>query len=159
MRHFRLCTNLSCSVEAAWEAVQRRTLLEHVTHPLLKFMPLALDALPERFQKDTYQMKLYLFGFLPIGHHTIRVVTLDPLQHNLYTEESGTLIKTWSHRITLHTDAEGRTMYSDALSLDAGRFTLILEGFAKVFYHYRQARWRALARTLDLMWRQADVRA
>lgn len=123
MRHFELRTNLSCSVEAAWEAVQRRTLLEHVTHPLLKIMPLGLEPLPDRFQEDSYPLKLPLFGFVALGRHTIRVMRLDLVQRELYTEESGTLIKTWNHLITLYTDAEGRTVYSDALSIDAGRFT------------------------------------
>jgi len=135
-------------VEAAWEAVQRRTLLEHITHPLLKIMPPGLDALLERFQRDTYPMKLYLFGFLPLGHHTIQVVTLDPLRHELYTEESGTLVRVWNHAITLRTDNQGRTVYQDALELDAGRFTPVLWVLAGLFYRYRQARWRALAPTL-----------
>lgn len=148
MRRFRLQTPLPCSVEAAWDAVQRRTLLEHVTHPLLKIMPLGLGGLPDRFQEGSYELKLYGFGFLLLGHHTIRVVTLDPLRHELYTAESGTLIKTWNHRITLREGANGRVIYQDALELEAQRLTPVLWVFAGLFYRYRQARWRALAPTL-----------
>ena len=102
MRRIKLETALPCLVEAAWSAVQGRTLLEYVTHPLLKLMPL-----PERFEQGSYFMKLYLFGFLPLGRHNIRVVKLDPARHELETEESGTLLKTWNHRITLRGGAGG----------------------------------------------------
>lgn len=149
MRHLDLETALPCSVEAAWEAVQRRTLLEHVTHPLLKIMPLTLESLPERFERGSYLMKLYLLGFLPLGRHTIRIVKLDATQHELLTEESGTLLKTWNHRITLRSDPSGRTLYRDALDLDAGWLTLAVQLFAQVFYRYRQARWRTLAPGLE----------
>jgi hypothetical protein len=157
VRRFELKTLLPCSANAAWEAVQRRTLLEHVTHSLLKFMPLGLEALPDRFREGTYELKLYLFGFLPLGRHTIRVVRLDPLRRELLTEESGTLVKTWNHRIILRTDAQGRTLYSDALSLDAGRLTPVVWVFAQTFYRYRQLRWRALARTLETKSLQTEV--
>ncbi len=148
---FELQTPLSCSLEAAWEAVQQRTLLEYITHPLLKMMPLGLASLPGRFQRGTYYPKLY-FGFFPLGRRTIRVLTLSPSQHLDYTresgtEESGTLAKTLKRHIELRADAEGQTVYRDTLELDAGRFTPVVWVFAQ-FYRYRQHRWRALARTL-----------
>ena len=157
MRHFELKTFLPCSANAAWAAVQRRTLLEYVTHPLLKFMPLELEALSERFREGLYELKLYLLGFLPLGRHTIRVVSVDPSRYELITEESGTLVKIWNHRLTLRTDARGRTLYSDALSLDAGRLTPVLWAFAQTFYRYRQLRWRGLARTLETSSLQTEV--
>ncbi len=144
MRRVDLETPLPCSVEAAWSAVQGRTLLEYVTHPLLKLMPL-----PERFERGNYPMKLYLFGFLPLGRHNIRVIKLDPARHELVTEESGTLVKAWNHRITVRADAEGRTLYRDELGVDAGRLTPAIGLFAHVFYRYRQARPRKLAPSLE----------
>jgi hypothetical protein len=154
---FELETPLPCSVEAAWEVMRQLTMLEHVTHPLLKCMPLGLEALPDRFQGGTYEFQLYLLGFFPLGRHTIRVVNVDPSRRELLTEESGTLVKVWNHRITLRTDAQGRTLYSDALSLEAGRLTSVFWAFAQAFYRYRQARWRALARTLEASPRQTEV--
>lgn len=149
MRQLELKTPLACSAETAWEAIQQRAVFEHVTHPLLKIMPRELQLLPERTQEGTYQIKLYLFGFLPLGGHTIRVVRVDPLQRDIYTEESSALIETWNHRLTVYADAAGRTIYSDALSLEAGRLTPVVWALAYGFYRYRQARWRTLARTLE----------
>lgn len=147
VQRIELETTLPCSVGAAWAAVQRWTLLEYVTHPLLKIMPLTLEALPNRFCEGTFHLRLYLFGFLPLGRHTVKVVRLDATRHELETEESGTLLKTWNHRITLRGGA-GRTVYRDELSLDAGRLTPVVGLFAHAFYRYRQARWRKLAPSL-----------
>ncbi len=150
MRRVELETSLPCSLGAAWEAVQQRTLLEYVTHPLLKIMPPTLEASPNRFYEGTFHMRLYLFGFLPLGRHTIRVIKLDADSYELVTEESGTLLTGWNHRITLRTDPSGRTLYRDALELDAGRLTPVVWLFAEVFYRYRQARWRKLAPGLEV---------
>jgi len=149
MQRFELQTELECSAEAAWEAVQRRALLEHVTHPLLKFMPVGLEELPARFQAGgTHPLKLYLLGFIPLGEHTIHMTRVDPERREIHTEESGRLVKTWNHRITIRPDGRGGALYEDGLELDAGRLTPIVAGAARLFYRHRQARWRALARTL-----------
>ena len=73
MWRFELQTLLPCSLEAAWEVAQQRTLLEYITHPLLKIMPFGLASLPERFQRGTYHLQRY-FSFFPIGQHTVRVL-------------------------------------------------------------------------------------
>ena len=70
---------------------------------------------------------------------------LDSAQRELFTEESGTLAEVWNHRITLQTDAEGRTVYRDTLELSAGHLTPVVWAFAQLFYRYRHHRWRALA--------------
>lgn len=152
MWRFELETPLPCSVEAAWEVMRQLTMLEHVTHLLLKIMPLGLEPLPERTQEGIYQIKLYFFGLLPLGQHTIRVVRVDLSHYEVYTEESSALIKTWNHHLTVYTNAEGQTVYRDALELEARHFsavlTPVLGALARLFYRYRQARWRALAPTL-----------
>lgn len=145
MQRISLETPLPCSLGAAWAAVEQRTLLEYVTHPLLKIMSPTLEALPNRFFGGTFYLKRYLFGFLPLGRHTIKVVKLDAARHELVTAESGTLLKGWNHRITICTDAAGRTVYRDELVLDAGYLTPVVGLFANAFYRYRQARWRKLA--------------
>ncbi len=38
-----------------------------------------------------------------------------------------------------------RSRYSDVIDIDAGILTPLVWGFAHLFYHYRQMRWRKLA--------------
>lgn len=144
---FTLETSLECSYEAAWEAVQQRWLLEHVTHPLLKFLPAQPGALPERFkQGDSVTLNLYLLGFIPFGRHTIYLEHLQAGQ--LISRESGTFIRVWNHVIEIEATPNG-TRYRDRLEIEAGWLTPVIVFVAKLFYRHRQARWRALAPKLS----------
>jgi hypothetical protein len=140
---FTLETYLNCSYEVTWEAVQHRCLLEHVTHPLLKFLPAQPGVLAERFkQGDSITLNLYMLGFIPFGKDTIKLEHVQ--EGEIISRESGTYIKTWNHVIKLEKTARG-LLYRDTLELEAGWLTPVMVVVAKLFYRHRQARWRALA--------------
>jgi hypothetical protein len=144
---FTLETSLECSLEAAWEAVQRRWLLEHVTHPLLKFLPAQPGPLPERLEQgDTLHVNLYVLGFIPFGKHTIHLEHVQIGQ--LISREHGTFINVWNHIIEIEATPNG-THYRDRLEIEAGWLTPVILFAARLFYRHRQARWRALAPKLD----------
>jgi hypothetical protein len=140
---FTLETFLDCSYDSAWEALQHVWLLEHVTHPLLKFLPAQPSALPQRLEQgDVLHLKLYLLGFVPFGEHTIRLEHVQAGE--IISSESGTYINVWNHVIKLEKTQQG-LLYRDTLELEAGWLTPIIVIVAKLFYRHRQARWQALA--------------
>jgi hypothetical protein len=56
------------------------------------------------------------------------------------------MAKIWRHTITLNDAPGGRTRYTDIIDIYAGPLTGAVAAFARVFYRYRQTRWRAVRR-------------
>ena len=145
----RVSTRLRCEPDAAWEAVQTTALLARVTWPLLRFAGVGPAPLPERWvEGKSSTVSMFLFGILPMGRHTIRIVSLDSGQRVLETRESGRLAPVWNHRIEVTGDGPSRTTYSDEVEIHAGWRTPAVWLFARLFYRYRQWRWRRLAPAL-----------
>lgn len=145
----RVSTRLRCAPDAAWEAVQTTALLERVAWPLLHFVAVGPGPLPERWvEGKSSTVSMFVFGVVPIGHHTIRIVRLDPGRRVLETRESGRLAPVWNHRIEVAGDGPGRAIYSDEVEIHAGWRTPGVWLLARLFYRYHQWRWRRLAPAL-----------
>ena len=66
------CTSLlPCSVERLAAELARSALLNHVSWPMLVFVGLDPDPLPERFTARRYLTRLLIGGRLSIGEHTL----------------------------------------------------------------------------------------
>lgn len=121
----------------------------HVSNPLLKVKLLDYDEFPNSWEVETpYRFKLRMFGFIPLGIHTIRLVTIDKEAGLVESQESGQLAKVWNHTIKVEQDEVQRTVYTDELEIRAGILTGIVWILAQIFYRHRQRRWRKLAKTL-----------
>jgi hypothetical protein len=130
-----------------WEAVQKVDTLRYVTHGLLGFRP--LDPIPARLSEgDVVRVRLLFFHFVPAWKHEIRIVHVDERERRIETAERGGAIRTWNHVITVEPAPPG-TRYTDAIEIDAGIMTPLVEAYAKLFYRYRQRRWRRLAKSLS----------
>ena len=66
------CTSLlPCSVERLAAELDRSALLNYVSWPMLVFVGLDPDPLPERFTTGRYLTRLLIAGRLSIGEHTL----------------------------------------------------------------------------------------
>lgn len=137
-------TDLACDAPTAWSLVRTAALLRHVAAPLLRFESVS-GALPEVLAAGLcVDLRLYLFGFVPIGSHQIQIVGVDEEKRTIQTREYSPILRQWDHTITI-TSLPSGCCYSDAIEMDAGVFTVLVYALARQFFLHRQRRWRALA--------------
>jgi hypothetical protein len=143
-----LSTILDCSAAKAWNEVQKSSLLLHVNWPLAKFVPVGVP-LPKCWSEGlTIQCKLFIFGIIPIGLHTVHIEKIDQENYQIQSREHDSLIARWDHLISIKSLDDSRSIYRDTIDFDAGSLSSVVWGWANWFYRHRQRRWRALAKTL-----------
>ncbi len=152
MARIRLETRLRMSPEAAKERVLTPALLRHVAAPLLTFKPIDPPAFPERWTQGDYLVAMRAFAVIPIGRQTVGI-RLDQTREDapqgafvVRDQGSGDLVKTWDHWVFIAPDGDGGTRYVDDVTVEAAWMTPFAGLFARIFYAWRQHRWRALDR-------------
>ena len=141
----RISTYLSCSDEQLWEKIMDPKSLQFVASPILKFIPVGKNIFEKEWELNRdYVLKLYLFGFLPLGNHTIRLINIDRSENKIESTESGLLARVWNHTILFQETEQNRVHYMDIIEFKAGLLTPVILGFAHLFYRHRQRRWRKL---------------
>lgn len=139
-------SELECPVDDAWQALRRSDVLCQVNWPLVAFASADGKPLPETWSAgQTLQIKLRLFGFLPLGVRTFLFEVVDPQLHQIQTREKDLLIKAWDHRMSLEPIGDDRTRYIDDIEIHAGIITPIPWLFAQWLYRHRRRKWKALA--------------
>lgn len=98
---------------------------------------------------DSIDLKTRLFGFLPLGIHTITFEKIDHEGMLIQTREHEPLVNTWDHQITLSAHGEEETLYTDDVIIKAGGLTLPVWLFAKVLFFHRHRKWHQYLRILD----------
>jgi hypothetical protein len=140
---------LPCPAEKAWEEVQRPALHREIIRPLMRFVPADPPQLPERWPEGaTLRFRIYLFGIVPLGTHTIFLERIDPAAREIQSRESEWLVRRWDHLVRVRPAGDGQTLYSDEIIIEAGWATFFVWLFAHWFYRHRQRRWRRVARRL-----------
>jgi len=141
----RISTYLPCSNEQLWAKIVEPKSLQYVASPILKFIPIGKNSFDKEWEvKRDYVLKLYLFGFLPLGNHTIRLINIDRSENKIESTESGLLARVWNHTIQFQEIEENRIYYTDTIEIKAGILTPMIWSFAQLFYRHRQRRWRKL---------------
>jgi hypothetical protein len=141
----RISTYLPCSNEQLWAKIVEPKSLQFVASPILKFIPIGKNSFDKEWEvKRDYVLKLYLFGFLPLGNHTIRLINIDRSENKIESTESGLLARVWNHTIQFQEIEENRIYYTDTIEIKAGLLTPMVWSFAQLFYRHRQRRWRKL---------------
>ncbi len=97
---------------------------------------------------DHLQGWTFLFGVLPFSYHHITVASIDDDARAVASDEHGGVIRTWRHDVTVTPIDETACRYDDRIDIDDGILTPVVAAYARLFYRYRQHRWRALARLL-----------
>jgi hypothetical protein len=141
-------TVLNCSATKAWNEVQKSSLLLYVIWPLARFVPSGAP-FPERWSEGlTLQCKLFVFGVIPMGVHTVHIEKIDQRNYEIQSREHDPLIARWDHLISIKPLGDLQSTYRDTIDVDAGILTFVVWAWANWFYRHRQRRWRALAKAL-----------
>ena len=140
----RLSTQLPASASDVWgRLLQKETFLDIIrgwltvensdTWPATLFLP-----------ATTFAMQIRPFGIGPISSHSVRVIRVDLATREIETEESGQLVTSWNHQMSVETLPGNQSRYTDRIYLKAGLLTPLVWLFACLFYRSRQRRLRML---------------
>lgn len=142
-------TRLHAEPDRVWQAVQKPALLQHVSFPLIVFIPLGASGDPHApFPDGRSRVFMLAFAVLPFGRQWIDVSRHwdgGPVRR-LRDNGAGDLVRRWDHWITIAPHPEGGTEYVDEVEIEAGVLTPLVWAFAHLFYRWRQHRWRGLVR-------------
>ena len=140
---------------AVWAAIQRSDTLAALARPLLALRPgpgppgTSERRIPERWPVGVpVPLRLWAFGAVPLGPHTLLVESADDAAMTLQTRERGPLLRQWDHRMVVMPAGPGRARYADTVEIDAGLLTHVVAFVARLFFRHRHRRWQALARGL-----------
>tara|TARA_R110002110_G_scaffold140056_2_gene327094 strand:- start:44170 stop:44619 length:450 start_codon:yes stop_codon:yes gene_type:complete len=141
----RISSHFPCSESELWQRIIEPRSLQFVAAPLLTFVPVEAGALEEEWQVGRdYPLQLYFLNVIPLGRHSIRLVTIDRSTNTILSEERGSLARVWNHRIHFQQVAPGKLAYTDEIEIKASWLTPLIWAFAQVFYRHRQRRWKVL---------------
>lgn len=131
-RTVRVDTCFPSPADVIWEKLRRIDTLRYIAAPYATFTP-AGNAPLVWAEGNTAKFYLKLFGFIPLGLHTIRVKQFDENALVIFTNESNKSVPVWNHGIALQkTDDEGMTHYSDEIEISAGWKTAIAAIWCKL---------------------------
>lgn len=148
MRTVHVETELPAPVERVWEAMQHPASFLYITRGLLGVPSLA--GRTDRLRPgEVITGWIFLFHVLPLHRHRIEVVAIDAPAGIVRSEERGGVLRRWDHVLQVVPVDDRRCRYSDTIDIDAGALTGVVAVSARVFYRYRQRRWRRLARRLS----------
>jgi len=124
--------------DVVFQKLQRLETLQTIAKPYAAFEPVdSAAAVWTVGGKSSYRLRL--FGFIPFGTHTIRIVRLDP--EGISSREGNRHVPVWNHDILLVPIDENHTEYTDRVEIRAGWKTIFIWLWAKAFYAHRQRRW------------------
>lgn len=143
----KISTQLNCSEEQLWSKIIDPSSLQFIASPLLSFAPVQEGALDGHWQAGVpYPLKLYLLKFIPLGRHTIQLVSIDKATNTILSREHGLIARVWNHIISFQQVAPDVVAYTDEIEIQAGWLTPMVWLFAHLFYRHRQRRWKILLR-------------
>lgn len=147
MRTVTISTRLDAPVEVVWPAVKTPHAFVHVAKAMLRYPAAERVDRPWQVGDELVGWTL-LFGLVPFSIHHLAVVAIDDDQRVLISDEHGGLVRIWRHTLALTEIDDTSCRYEDRIDIGAGILTPVVALYARVFYRYRQRRWRALARLL-----------
>ncbi|MCW2289926.1 hypothetical protein EDF60_2804 [Leucobacter luti] len=146
---------LDCDSDSAWRALHDPTVAAQLYAPILRMAPVR-GALPEAFVSGTRLLvRIRLLGVVPLGRQLIVIEDATPgelgpahrTMRDIGHPVSGplALLRGWHHEMTVQSDAHGRTIWLDELTV-AGGAALICAPVLWVTWRWRGRRLRSLAR-------------
>ncbi|HOF00620.1 MAG TPA: hypothetical protein PK385_07765 [Spirochaetota bacterium] len=123
--------------------LQKLETLQYIAAPFARFIPLGNNQITEWKEGATLSFQLHIFGKIPFGAHTIRVLSFNK-DSGINTREYNKYVPIWNHRIYLESIDENTTRYTDEVEVGAGWKTPFVALWAKMFYAHRQRKWKKL---------------
>ncbi len=127
-----------------------QTLL-YIASPYATFIPVNKNDDLMWKKGETLSFRFKLFGAIPFGVHTIKVIDFDEETYQIYTNESNTFVPIWNHRIILEPLGENDSQYTDIVEIYAGWKTPFVYLWAKSFYSHRQKKWLKILKNKDAL--------
>ena len=141
---------LESSRERLWQLAITSGLMTYLDWPWISFHPTEEKNLPAIWrQGDSVQVKLRFLFIIPLGKHTIVIEKVDSDHYSLQTRKHGRFAQVWDHAIDLQELPDGWTIYTDTIDIYAGPQTDRIASLAAWLFRYRQARLRALVRSIN----------
>ena len=129
--------------DVVFQKLQRPETLQTIAKPYAAFEPVD-NATAVWTAGGMSSWRMRLFGFIPFGTHTIRIVCFDP--ERISSREGNEHVPVWNHDIHLVPIDENHTEYTDRVEIKAGWKTIFICLWAKAFYAHRQRKWIRLLR-------------
>lgn len=123
-----------------FKRVQKLKTLQYIAYPMATFSPVDGNNKLNWKEGTVSSYKFKLFGMIPFGIHTIKVIRFG-LEEGIYTNESNTHVSVWNHKIVIEKIDDNHTNYTDIVDIDAGWKTVFIYLWAVCFYSHRQKKW------------------
>lgn len=123
-----------------FERLEKLETLQYIAYPLATFTPVDGNDKLVWNAGTVSSYKFKLFGFLPFGIHTIKVIHFS-LDEGILTEETNDHVPVWNHKIIVEKVDSSSTKYTDIVDIDAGWKTVFVYLWAVCFYSHRQKKW------------------
>ena len=136
------------SQEVIWRKLQQLCTLQYIAAPFASFTPLKNTEDLLWREGETFHFRFKLFSLLPLGTHTIHVLSFDNSSYEIYTNETNTHVPVWNHRIYLKFIDDHITEYTDEVEIYAGWKTIFVYTWAKLFYRHRQRKWIKMLKSI-----------
>lgn len=129
--------------DAVFQKLQQLKTLQTIAKPYASFEPIG-EAVSTWAVGSTSAYRFRLFGIIPFGTHTIRIVRFDP--DGISSREGNEHVPVWNHDIALKAIDAEHTGYTDRVEIHAGWKTFFVWLWANAFYAHRQRKW------IKLLW-------
>jgi hypothetical protein len=70
------------------------------------------------------------------------VIEISQVQRVIISNEQVNLTRVWNHRIKVDPIDDQSILYTDAIEIEAGLFTVPIWFFTYIFYQHRQRKWK-----------------
>lgn len=123
-----------------FKRLQKLKTLQYIAYPLATFTPVNGNDKLVWKAGTVSSYKIKLFGLIPFGIHTIKVIRFG-LKEGIFTKESNQHVPVWNHTIIIKKIDDNSTKYTDIVDIDAGWKTVFVYLWAACFYSHRQKKW------------------
>jgi hypothetical protein len=145
VRTIHIETNLPTDADRVWQAMQHPASFSYVCRGVIGLPALAGRTEPMH-EGELGTAWLLLFHVIPLSHHTIHLVKVDPANRTMQSREHGGMLRQWNHTLHVEPISPRTCRYRDTVEIDAGPLTPIVARASIWIYRYRQRRWHKLVR-------------
>lgn len=134
-------TVFPASRETVFRKLQQLETLQYIAKPFASFEAVGKE------MKVWVSYRFKLFGFIPYGTHTIRIIRFD--EDGVSSREGNEHVPVWNHDISLIPIDQEHTRYTDRVEIRAGWKTVFIWLWANAFYAHRQRKWIELLKNKE----------
>jgi hypothetical protein len=143
---------LDCDAETAWRVIRSPAGLRQVSSPLMVFSSLEPGGFPELWGAGEHPVRVSGGGLVPLGEQVIVIGFPPPRGDARLVRDTGygvsgifPVVRRWRHTMAVAPRPDGRTLYRDELSFEAGWMTVPMWPVYWAFWQWRAFRMTRLA--------------